>query len=180
MEMLEAHKPLCEFATDWGLFEPNVMPFGLTNAPATFQRMMNDILDKELDKCCLVYPDDVLIFSNPRETHFRDVYVICFRLATAGLRLKWAKCREEQLSVEYLGLVITKRRIKPSPSKVQKIVDFQQPTSVKQLRGFLGLTGYFRKFIKSCSSIASPLYEATSVKDSNGKPITVGKKRVKR
>ena len=83
----------------------------------------------------------------------------------------------EHLEVEYLGHVITKGRIKPSPSKVQKIVNFQQPTSLKQLRGFFGLTGYFRNFIKSYSSIASPLYEATSVIDSNGKPITVGKRR---
>ena len=69
VEMFEAHKPLCAFATDWGLFEPNVMTYGL------------------------VYLDDVLIFSNSRETHFRDVYVVCFRLATAGLRSKWEKCR---------------------------------------------------------------------------------------
>ena len=83
----------------------------------------------------------------------------------------------EQLEVEYLGHVITKGRIRPSPSKVQKIVDFQQPTSVKQLRGFLGLTGYFRNFIKGFSSIASPLYEATSVKNKNGQPITMGKRK---
>ena len=135
VEMIETYKPLCAFATDCGLFEQNVMTFGLTNAPATFQRMMNDVLGEELDKCCLVYLDDVLIFSNSREAHFRDVYVVCFRLATAGSRLKWEKCRVEQMEVEYLGNVITKGRIKPSPSKEQKIFDFQQPTSVKQLRG---------------------------------------------
>ena len=73
--------------------------------------------------------------------------------------------------------MISKGRIKPSPSKVQKILDFEVPTSVKQLRGFLGLTGYFRKFIKNYSSIASPLYESTSIKDKNGKPIAVGKRR---
>ena len=177
VEMLDAHKPLCTFATDWGLFKPNVMSFGLTNAPATFQRMMNEVLGEELDKCCRVYIDDVLIFSNSREAHFRNVYVVCFRLATVGLRLKWEKCRIEKLEVEYLGHVITRGRIKPSPSKVQKIVDFQKPTNVKQLRGSLGLTGYFRKFIQNYSSIASPLNKATSVKEKKGKPITVGKRR---
>ena len=118
--MFEAHKPLCAFATDWGLFEPNVMTFGLTNAPAKFQRMMNDVLSDELDKCCLVYLDDLLIFSNSCEAHFRDVYVVCFWLATAGLRLKWEKCRVEQREVEYLGHVITKGRIKTSPSKIRR------------------------------------------------------------
>ena len=93
VEMFEAHKPLCAFATDWGLFEPNVTTFGLTNAQATFLRIMNDVLSYELNKCCLVYLDVVLIFSNSREAHFRDVYVLCFRLATSGLGLKWEKCR---------------------------------------------------------------------------------------
>ena len=91
VEMKEEHKSLCAFATDWGLFEPNVMTFGLTNAPATFQRMMNETLGDEIDKCCLVYLDDVLIYSKSREEHFRDVYAVCFRLAAAGLRLKWEK-----------------------------------------------------------------------------------------
>ena len=144
VEMKEEHKQLCAFATDWGLFEPNVMTFGLTNAPATFQRMMNDTLGAEVDKCCLVYLDDVLIYSKSRETHFKDVYTICFRLAAAGLRLKWEKRKIEQREVEYLGHVITKGRIKPSPAKVQKILDFPVLVNVKQLRGFLWLTGYFR------------------------------------
>ena len=76
--------------------------------------------------------------------------------------------------------MITKERIKPSPAKVQKILDFPVPVNVKQLRGFLGLTGYFRKFIKGYSSIASPLYEATSIKDKNGQPMTIGKRRSER
>ena len=176
VEMREEHKSICAFATDWGLFEPNVMTFGLTNAPATFQRMMNEVLGEEIDKCCL-YLVDELVFSKSREAHFRDVYVVCFRLAAAGLRLKWEKCKIEQEEVEYLGHVITRGQIKPSPTKVQKILQFQLPASVKQLRGFLGLTGYFRKFIRNYSAIASPLYEATSVKDKDGKPIAVGKRR---
>ena len=177
VEMKEEHKPLCAFATDWGLFEPNVMTFGLTNAPVTFQRMMNETLGDEIDKCCLVYLDDVLIYSRSQEEHFPDVYAVCFRLEAAGLCLKWEKCKIERNEVEYLGHVIAKGRMKPSPSKIQKILDFKVPTSVKQLRRFLVLRGYFRKFIKSYSSIARPLYEATSIKDKNGQPITVGKVR---
>ena len=88
---------------------------------------------------------------------------------TSGL--KWEKCRFEQLEVEYLG------HEKKDQTITVESADFQQPTSVKEPRGFLGLTGYFRKFIQNYSAIASPLYEATSVKNKNGKPIIVEKRR---
>ena len=106
------------FATDWGLFEFTVMSFGLPNAAATFQRMMTIILGNEIGKSCLVYLDDILIYSSNREQHFRDVYVICFRLAASGLKLKWKKCKVEQTEVECLGHIISSQYTKPSPLKV--------------------------------------------------------------
>ena len=92
----EEDRPKTAFATDWGLYECNVMSFGLTNAPATFQRMMTMILGSEIGKTCLDYLDDVLNYSSTREQHYKDVYVICFRLAASGLKLKWKKCKVEQ------------------------------------------------------------------------------------
>ena len=159
----EEDRPKTAFATDWGLFECNVMSFGLTNAPATFQRMMTMILGNEIGKSCLVYLDDILIYSSNREQHFKDVYVICFKLAASGLKLKWKKCKVEQTEVEYLGHIISSEYIKPSPSKVQRILEFEVPKTIKQMRGFLGLMSYFRKFFKNISSIAAQLYDATTV-----------------
>ena len=104
--------------------------------------MMNQALGDEVSKCCLVY---------------------------VGLRLKWEKCKVEQRVEEFVDYVITKGRIKPSQGKVQKILNFPAQSNVKQLRGFLGLTGYFRKFIKGFSSIV--IYEPTSIKDKNEQPI---------
>ena len=91
--------------------------------------------------------------------------------------MKWKKCKVEQTEVQYLGHIISSEYIKPSPSKVQRILEFEVPKTIKQMRGFLGLMSYFRKFIKIFSSIAAPLYDATTVKDSNGKTMTIGKKQ---
>ena len=173
----EKDRPKTAFATDWVLYECNVMSFGLTNAPDTFQRMMTMILGSEIGKTCLVYLDDILIYSSSREQHYKDVYVICFRLAASGLKLKWKKCKIEQKEVEYLGHIISSQFIKPSPMKVQTIVDFPTPVTIKQMRGFLGLTSYFRKFIQNFSSLAAPLNDATTVKDENGKTVMIGKKQ---
>ena len=96
----EEDKAKTVYATDWeysrGLYECNVMSFGLTNAPETFQRLMTMILGSEIGETCLVYLDDILIYSGTREQHYKDVYVIYFRLAASGLRLKWKKSRVEQ------------------------------------------------------------------------------------
>ena len=107
VNMAEKDKHLTAFISEWGLFEFNVMSFGLTNAPATFQRIMNQILSKEIGQTCLVYLDDILVFSQDMESHFRDIYVVCFRLAQRGVRLKWKKCKFGQKEVEYLGHVIS-------------------------------------------------------------------------
>ena len=144
----EEDRPKTAFVPDWGLFECNVMSFGLTNTPATFQRMMTMILGNEIGKSCLVYLDNILIYSSDREQHFRDAYVICFRLAASGLKLKWKKCKvEQQTEVEYLGHIISSQYIKPSPLKVQRNQEFEVPKTIKEMRGFLVLMSYFRKFI---------------------------------
>ena len=113
------------------------------------------------------------------ESHFRDVYIVCFRLAENGVRLKWKKCKFGQKEVEYLGHVISKSTIRTSPSKVQKISDFKLPANVKQMRGFLRLTGYFRKFIENYSTIAAPLCDALQIKDKNGQTVNVSSVRAK-
>ena len=91
---------------------------------------------------------------------------------------KKKKCKFGQKEVEYLGHVISKNIIKPSPTKIQKIKDFELPANVKQLRGFLGLTGYFRIFIKDYSAIAATLYDALQIKDKDGRTVNVTKRKI--
>ena len=108
VERFKALKPFCLFATDWGFVKPSVISISLTNAPATFQHIMNEVLWDEIDNCCLVYLDEVLISSSSRDTNFRDVNYVCFRLTASRVRLKLVKCRIEQLEMQQLGHVITR------------------------------------------------------------------------
>ena len=100
VEKSKTHKPFSEFVKDWGLFESNFMNVGLTNASAKLQNMIKEVLVEEKDKRCLVYSDNVLIFTSSREANFRDVKVFCFRLSAVGLRLKWENCRDEHMLYE--------------------------------------------------------------------------------
>jgi len=153
------------FTTQQGLFEFKVMPFGLTNAPAVFQRLMQKVLSglnpDEGPDFVEVYIDDVLIFSRTMQDHLNHLRQVLERLRRAGLKLKPSKCHFIRQSVEYLGHVITPQGLKANPKQVSAVRDFPVPQSVTQVRQFLGLTSYYRRFVKQFAKIASPLHSLT-------------------
>jgi hypothetical protein len=138
------------------LYEFTVMPFGLENAPATFQRLMNKVL-KPVRHCAGVYIDDVLVRSPTWEQHLQDLRDVFTCLRKAGLRLSIKKCYFGEPHVRFLGFIISESGISPDKSKVQAMEDFPTPNSVKQLRSFLGTTGFYRRFIENYSKIVNPL-----------------------
>ena len=162
------------FTTEFGLYEFTVMPFGLTNAPATFQRTMETILKRHIEEGrARVYLDDVVIKSAAKEQHANDVIAVCEDIHAANLCLKENKCDFASDEVAFLGHTIRKGRVLPAPSKLAAVNNFSVPRSITQLKGFLGLTGYLRKFIKNYATIAAPLNDATkgsNTRKENRKP----------
>eukprot|EP01116_Phalansterium_solitarium_P002845 TRINITY_DN1315_c0_g1_i11.p1 TRINITY_DN1315_c0_g1~~TRINITY_DN1315_c0_g1_i11.p1 ORF type:complete len:1297 (+),score=256.42 TRINITY_DN1315_c0_g1_i11:351-3893(+) len=143
------------FRTQFGSFEFTVLPFGLTNAPATFMRMMNDALH-DLD-FVLIYLDDVLIFSATIEEHERHVQMVLQRLRDHKLFAKLSKCEFFRDSVEFLGHRVAADSILPMHGKVCAVTEWPVPRNVNELRGFLGLANYYRRFVKQFADVASPL-----------------------
>jgi hypothetical protein len=145
------------FRTHQGLFEFLVMPFGLSNAPATFQALMNDILQPYLRRFVLVFFDDILIYSSSWTDHLRHVRTVFRTLQDHQLFLKRSKCGFGLSSVAYLGHVISEEGVAMDQQKVQAVLDWPLPRSARAVRGFLGLAGYYRRFIKDFGKIAAPL-----------------------
>lgn len=152
---------LTAFVTRYGTFECTVMPFGLCNAPATCMRYMQHVLRDLLDTCVVVYLDDVLVHSPTREQHLTDLRNVMDRLQKADLRLKRKKCFFGVDQVEYLGFVISKQGISMDPKKVTAMLSWPRPKSVTDVRSFLGLVGYYRKFLKGFADVTAPLVELT-------------------
>ena len=145
------------FRTHNGLFEFLVMPFGLTNARATFQSFMNTIFAALLRKGVLVFMDDILVYSATLEQHVTLLQLVFEILQTHQFLIKKSRCCFASNTVEYLGHVISANGVVTDPSKIQVVQQWPSPTNIKQLRGFLGLTGYYRKFIKHYAMIIKPL-----------------------
>ena len=152
-----ADVPKTAFTTKYGLFEFKVMPFGLCNAPATFQRLMDHVLGDINRKFALVYIDDIIIFSQTFEEHLAHIEEVMKRIKAAGLRLNFEKCEFVSRYTTFLGHIIGKDGVKPDPTNIEKIKNHAVPVNVTQLKGFLGLAGYYRKFIRGFSSLAEPL-----------------------
>ncbi|KAL4578162.1 hypothetical protein LXL04_014281 [Taraxacum kok-saghyz] len=149
------------FRTHNGHYEFLVMPFGLTNAPATFQALMNDVFRQHLKKGVLVFFDDILVYSNSWVDHLALLSEIHHVHQKHRLVVNRKKSTFGQRSVEYLGHIIDGSGVSMDPTKISSVTTWPTPTTVKAVRGFLGLTGYYRKFIRDYGKIAKPLTELT-------------------
>lgn len=153
--------PKTAFRTPIGHFEFKVLCFGLTNAPATFQAVMNKVLAPFLDKFCLVYMDDILVYSCSIEVHADHLRAVLQKLREEKLYAKRSKCQFMQTELEFLGHVVSADGIKVSPKKTAAVQAWPVPKDVSQVRSFLGLGNYFRKFIQGYSNLVRPMIELT-------------------
>ena len=146
------------FVTQNGQYQWKVLPYGLTNSPVTFMHAMHEVLRKHLFKSCVDYVDDIIVYSNSMAEHLVDLKEILQCLAKAGLKLKPHKCKFAASEVKYLGHLVSHKGIRPNPEKTAIIDTFPVPKDEKQVRSFLGLTNYYRLFVKIYSKVAAPMF----------------------
>ena len=161
IQMQEDSKQKTAFATHNGLYEFLTMPFGLVNSGASFQRLMGHILRGLEYRFALIYIDEIVIFSKSVDEHLVPLKEVFRRLHDANVNLNPKKCSFFKQRVEYLGQVVTPEGISPNPDKVRVVQEFPTPTNLKELRSFLGLANYYRRFVRGFSNIANPLNALT-------------------
>lgn len=152
-----AHMEKTAFSTDKGHFEFTRMPFGLKNAPATFQRAMNNILGEYIGTRCYVYLDDIIVIGYNLENHLENLKCVLKRLSDFNLKIQLDKCEFLKRETEFLGHIISSDGVKPNPDKIEKIIQWPMPKNQKEIKQFLGLVGYYRRFIKDFSKISRPM-----------------------
>ncbi|GJX14430.1 putative nucleotidyltransferase, ribonuclease H [Tanacetum coccineum] len=145
------------FRTRYGHYEFLVMPFGLTNAPAVFMDLMNRVFHEFLDKFVIVFIDDILVFSKSKEEHEEHLRTVLQILRQEKLYAKFSKCEFWLSKVAFLGHIVSAEGITMDPAKVEAITKWPRPTSVTEVRSFLGLAGYYRRFVEGFSRLALPL-----------------------
>ena len=157
VELKEEDREKSAFVTSKGLYEFNVMPFGLSGAPGTFQRLMEAVLAGLQWEICLAYLDDVIVFSKTFEDHLKNLRLVFNKMREAGLKMKPKKCKFCLREVSCLGHIVSDRGVKTDPSKVADVRDWPTPRSPEDVRRFMGLASYYRRFIKDFAKIAVPL-----------------------
>lgn len=157
----EEDVPKTAFNTPFGHYEFLVMPFGLTNAPAVFMALMNDVLRPLLSKCVVVFLDDILVFSKSPEEHLEHLREVLSLLRQHQLYAKRSKCDFGKDRVEFLGHVVSKQGLHTAENKVKAVLDWPLPQDLSSVRGFLGLTGYYRRFIENYARVAGPMTNLT-------------------
>ena len=161
VELNPADRQKTAFVTTFGMYEYVTMPFGLCNAPATFQRLMDVCLAGLKYNSCLVYIDDIIIFSKTYDEHLIRLQAVFERLRIAGLTLKPDKCHFMRTKILYLGHIISNAGQEPDPEKIRAVLNFPTPNTLKDIRAFVALCSYYRKFIRDFAKIASPLTQLT-------------------
>nr|KAG5687855.1 hypothetical protein BaRGS_022397 [Batillaria attramentaria] len=158
VEIEEEHKERTAFTVGpLGFYEYNRLPFGLTNSPATYQRLMEDILGDFHMKICLIYLDDIIIFARTYEEHKERLQKVFQRLREAGLKLAPKKCHFCKEKVVYVGHTVSAQGIGTDPAKTEVIRDWPTPSTPEEVRRFLGFAGFYRKYVKDFSKLAAPL-----------------------
>ena len=157
---MKPHEKKQAFVTPFGKWEFNMVPFSLAQAPAYFQALIPEVL-KGLSHFTTAYLDDIIIFRKTKEEHLQHLEIIFQRLHEVWLKLKWSKCSFMKLHIEYLGHLISENNIEPMPEKLSAIKEMPAPRSPKEIKQFLGLVGYYRKFIPRFSDVAKPLTRLT-------------------
>ncbi|XP_075719715.1 uncharacterized protein LOC142760414 [Rhinoderma darwinii] len=155
----EEDKEKTAFITPMGLFECNRMPFGLNNAPSTFQRLMEHCLGDMNFESIMIYLDDIVVYSSTFPEHLGHLEAVLSRLTRFGLKLKPTKCRIARQKINYLGHVVSPEGVAPDPSKIQAVMDWPPPSTSTEVRAFLGMVGYYRRYIQDFAKIAGPLHE---------------------
>ena len=164
--MSEESRPLTAFVTPWGLHEWVRVPFGLKNAPAAYQRCMENILDGLNHVICEVYLDDIIVYGKTFDEHIVNLKTVLQRLHQYGVKLKPAKCHLFQKEVRYLGRVVTAEGYRPDPTETVALQSLKEktPKTIGDVRKLLGLTSYYRRYLKDYAKRAKPLYNLLQVK----------------
>ena len=137
------------------------MPFGLTNAPVAFMDLMNRVFRQYLDRFVIVFIDDILVYSKSDELHIKHLKIVLRTLREARLYAKLSKCEFWLNSIGFLGHVVSAEGISVDPQKVEAVLNWGRPTTVTEIRSFLGLAGYYRRFVQDFSKLAAPLTKLT-------------------
>jgi hypothetical protein len=159
LKVRECDIPKTAFVSRYGLYEFTVMSFGLTNAPAYFMYMMNKVFMEYLDNFAMVFIDDILVYSRNEGEHEGHLRLVLQKLRDHKLYAKFSKCEFWLKQVAFLGHVVSKGGIFVDPSKVQDVLSWKAPTSVGDIQNFLGLAGYYQRFIEGFSKISKPMTE---------------------
>ena len=160
VEMAEESKAFTAFTCGpLGFYECETMPFGATNAPATFQRLMHNCLGDLNMTWCVVYLDDIIVFSDNPKDHITRLEAVFQKLASAGLKLKPSKCFFFKEEIEYLGHLVSGKGVATSPKKIEAVTKWPVPQTVYDVRSFLGFVGYYRRFIRDFSKTSKPIRE---------------------
>ncbi len=161
MPLAKSDKEKTAFSIPWGKFEFNVTPFWLCNAGVSYQRLIDITLSGLPSDSLLAYMDDIVLFSQLFKEHLEGLKQIFSRLKSAGISLKFSKCLFPCQKVNFLGFTLSSEGIKPRPRLTEAIEKFQTPSTKKELKGFLGLNGFYRAFIPNFAVTSKPLNDLT-------------------
>ena len=161
LRMQKGDVPKTAFGTRYSHYEFRVMSFGLTNTTTTFMDLMNRVFHPYLDRFVIVFIDDILVYSGSLEEHLEHLRIVLQTLRERQLYVKLSKCQFWLDKVAFLGHVISVEGVSVDPQKIEVVVSWKPPKNVSEVRSFLGLVGYYRKFVEGFSRIAAPLTKLT-------------------